>query len=264
MDVHVTTYTLSGETYTLVIIRDITERKRAEETLKQTNAELTAVNRELEAYSYAVSHDLRAPLRAIEGFSNAIIEDYGATLNEDVKNYLNRVVSASKRMSQLIDAMLNIARLTKREMGEKAVDLSGLAEIASHDLRKRDPARIADFVIAKGLKAQGDREMLNTVIENLLDNAWKFTGRHPAAKIEFGATESNGKTIYFVRDDGAGFDMQYADKHFHPFKRLHSESEFPGLGIGLAIAHRIILRHGGRLWAESAPEKGATFYFTLG
>ena len=204
----------------LAIASDITERKRAEEALKQTNAELTTVNRELEAYSYAVSHDLRAPLRAIEGFSTAIIEDYGATLNEEAKNYFNRVVSASRRMSQLIDAMLKMARLTKGEIREKTIDLSGLAEIASHDLRKRDPARIVDFVIAKGLKAQGDREMLNTVIENLFDNAWKFTSRHPAAKIEFGATGSNGKTIYFVRDDGAGFDMQYADKHFHPFKRL--------------------------------------------
>ena len=242
---------------------DVSALKLAEEALKQSNAELAVANSDLEAFSYAVSHDLRAPLRAIEGFTTAIIEDHGASLNESAKDHFNRVVSASRRMSQLIDAMLNMARLTKGEMREKTVDLSGLAEIAAHELRKRDPGRSADFVIAPGLKAQGDREMLNTVVENLLDNAWKFTGKHPAATIEFGASESNGKMVFFVRDDGAGFDVQFADKLFMPFHRFHSSGEFPGLGIGLAIVHSIIARHNGRIWAESAQEKGATFFFTL-
>jgi PAS domain S-box-containing protein len=247
----------------VIFSEDITEHKKFEETLMQTNAELAAVNRELESYSYTVSHDLRAPLRAIEGFTTAILEDYGSTLNDTTKDYFNRVISASKRMSQLIDAMLNMARLTKGEIRQKTVDLSGLVEIAAYELRKRDPDRLVEFVIAKGLKARGDRDMLNTVIENLLDNAWKFTSKHPTAKIEFGFTDINGQGAFFVRDDGAGFEMKFADKLFKPFKRLHTESEFPGLGMGLTIAYRIIERHGGRIWGEGNVEKGATLYFKL-
>ena len=252
------------------IFTDITARKKAEETLrsahdelKRRSYELAAVNRELEEFSYSVSHDLRAPLRTIEGFTGAILEDYGASLDGAAKGYFNRVVSASRRMAQLIDALLNMARQTKVELRENTVDLSGLAEIAVHALRKRDPGRTVDISIGKDLKARGDRDMLTTVIENLLDNAWKFTGRHSTAKIEFGALDKDGTKIFFIKDDGAGFDMQFAQKMFMPFRRLHAESEFPGLGMGLAIAYRIILRHEGRIWAESEPEKGATFYFTL-
>jgi PAS domain S-box-containing protein len=251
-------------------VSDVSERKQAEEEVRRLNKdlqrslfELKAVNIELEAYSYSVSHDLRAPLRHIDGFTRAILEDCAPALNETCKDHCNRVVSASRRMAQLIDALLNMARLTKRERREKSVELSGLAEVVIHELRKKQPERQVEVAIAPRLKVRGDTDMLRTVLENLLDNAWKFTSKHPAAKIEFGSTESGGRTVYFVHDDGAGFDIRYADKLFQPFKRMHTEYEFPGLGIGLAIAHRIIIRHGGRIWAEGNVEKGATFYFTL-
>jgi PAS domain S-box-containing protein len=233
------------------------------EERKRARYELEAVNIDLEAFSYSVSHDLREPLRSIEGFTTAILEDCAPTLNDTAKDYFNRVVAASRRMSQLIDALLIMARLTRGELVEKVVNLSEITEVTTHEIRKKQPERRVEFVIAPGIKVRGDMDMLRIVIENLLDNAWKFTDRHPTAKIEFGTVDMDGRMVYFVRDDGAGFDMQYADKLFQPFKRIHTESEFPGLGIGLAIAHRIILRHNGRLWAESAPEKGATFYFTL-
>jgi PAS domain S-box-containing protein len=251
-------------------IIDVTEQKRAEEEvlrlndeLKRTVYELEAVNKELEGFSYSVSHDLRTPLRSIEGFTAAILEDSAATLSGTSADYFQRVLSASRRMSQLIDAMLSLARLTKGELREKTVSLSDQAEVIAQDLQKKDPAREVRFIIAKGVKARGDMDMLHTVLENLLDNALKFTGKHSSATIEFGATQKERKTVYFVRDDGAGFMMQYADKLFQPFQRLHTPVEFPGLGIGLAMVKRIILRHGGRIWAESAPEQGATFYFTL-
>jgi PAS domain S-box-containing protein len=244
-------------------ITDISGRKRAEDALKQANKELAVVNKELEGFSYSVSHDLRTPLRSIEGFTAAILEESAGTLSGTSVDYFQRVLSASRRMSQLIDAMLNLARLTKSELREKTVDLSDLAEAIARELQKKDPTRRVRFVIAKGVKAKGDMDMLQTVLENLLDNAWKFSGKHPSATIEFGAAQKEGKTAYFVRDDGAGFMMHYADKLFQPFQRLHTPVEFPGIGIGLAMVKRIINRHGGKIWAESAPEQGATFYFTL-
>ncbi len=254
----------------LGIHRDITERKRAEEALRSTHAELEsrayeldALNRELESFSYTVSHDLKAPLRSIEGFTKAILEDYVERLDETGRDYLMRVHSASKRMSHLIEAMLNMARLTRGAIQERTVDLSALAQVTAQEIRKQAPGRQVEFIIQKNVKTKGDQDMLQVMLENLLDNAWKFTSKHPTAKIEFGTMNMDGKTVCFVRDDGVGFDMAFSDKLFKPFKRLHTESEFPGIGIGLAIAHRIILRHNGRLWAESAPEKGATFYFTL-
>jgi PAS domain S-box-containing protein len=261
-----------ASTITLAIenARLFEERRRAEERvnnlneeLKRSLFELEAVNIELESFSYSVSHDLRAPLRSIEGFTTAIIEDCAATLDETGRDYFNRIVAASRRMSQLIDAMLHMARLTRSEIREQVVNLSALAEGIVPELKRGQPGRQAAFIIAPELKVQGDTGMLRIVLENLLDNAFKFTNRHRTANIEFGSTEMEGKTVYFVRDDGAGFDMRYADKLFNPFKRLHTESEFPGIGIGLATAHRIISRHNGRIWAESEPEKGATFYFTL-
>ncbi len=251
-------------------ISDVTEQKRAEEEvlrlndeLKRTVSELEAVNKELEGFSYSVSHDLRTPLRSIEGFTAAILEDSAATLSGTSADYFQLVLSASRRMSQLIEAMLSMARLTKGKLREKTVSLSDLAEVIAHELQKKDPARRVQFIITKEVKTRGDMDMLRTVLENLLDNAWKFTGKHPSATIEFGTTQKEGKTVYFVRDDGAGFMMEYADKLFQPFKRLHTADEFPGIGIGLAMVKRIILRHGGRIWAESTPEQGATFYFTL-
>jgi PAS domain S-box-containing protein len=263
MDVKVTTFTLAPDIYTLVIIRDITERRKAEDGLKQAGAELAAVNRDLEAFSYAVSHDLRAPLRSIEGFTDAILEDHVASLDETAKDYFQRVTSASRRMSQLIDAMLNMARLTRTELNENSVNLSDVAEVAAHKLRTKEPGRKVEFIIAKGVKARGDISLLNAVMENLFGNSWKFSAKKPFATIEFGSTLFDGKEVYFVRDDGAGFSMKYADKLFTPFRRLHTETEFPGIGIGLATVQRIIHRHGGRIWAEGELEKGATFYFTL-
>jgi PAS domain S-box-containing protein len=242
---------------------ELAERRKAEDAVKQANTELAVANRELEAFSYAVSNGLKAPLRVIEGFSRAILEDHATMLTGAAKDYFERINSASLRMSQLIDALLNMARLTTAELREKSVDLSDLAGVIVHELRNKQPERQVEIVIAPGLKARGDTDMLRTVLENILDNAWKLTSRNPTARIEFGATESGGTTVYFVRDNGAGFDMQYAENLFQPFNRLHEESEFPGLGIGLAIAHRIIMRHGGRFWAESEVGKGSTFYFTI-
>ena len=187
-----------------------------------------------------MSNDLRAPLRSIEGFTSAITEDYAASLDQTAKDYFNRVISASGRMSQLIDAMLNMARLTRGELMEKTVNLSDMAEVVAYELGKKYPDRRVECVIAKGIKVQGDIDMLRVVIENLMDNAWKFTGGHEQAKIEFGVMQANGKDVYFVRDDGAGFNMEFAGKLFEPFKRLHSESEFPGIGIGLATVRKII------------------------
>ena len=249
---------------------DITARKQAEETLKTAHTELAnrayeleAVNRELEAFSYTVSHDLKTPLRSIDGFTRAILEDYSDKLDSAGRDYLKRVNAATLRMNQLIDAMLNMARLTRGELHERTVDLSSLVQIVAHDLEKQDPERRVEFVIAENLKVTGDATMLELLLQNLIENAWKFTRKHEAAKIEFGAVDMNGTKVHYVRDDGAGFDMQFADKLFMPFKRLHAEAEFPGLGIGLAIAHRIILRHNGRIWAEGEVGKGAVFYFTL-
>ncbi len=237
-------------------VSDVTERKRA-------RFELEAVNIELEAFCQSISHDLRAPLRSIGGFTTAILEDCASTLDETGRDYLNRIVSASRRMSQLIDALLTLARLTRGEVKQMDVNLSALAEVIVQELGKKQPERQVKFIIAPGAKARGDITMLRIVLENLLTNAWKFTGNHTTAKIEFGTIQMEGRTVYFVRDDGAGFLMEFAGKLFKPFQRLHGGGEFPGLGIGLATADRIISRHGGRLWAESNVEKGATFYFTL-
>jgi PAS domain S-box-containing protein len=243
--------------------RELAARKILEEMLKQSNAELETVNKELEVFAETVSNDLRAPLRSIEGFIQALMEDRGDRLDEVGRDYCRRVYSASRRMAQLIEAMQSMARLTTGELREGVVNLSATARVVFYELKKKDPGRKVDFIVAEGLKANGDTDMLRLVIENLLDNAWKFTGKHPSAKIEFGAAELAGEKAYFVRDDGAGFSMEYADRLFQPFHRVHASADFPGIGIGLAIAHNIVRRHGGRMWAEAAVEKGATFYFTL-
>jgi len=245
------------------IVRDITERKAAEETLRRYAAQLESANAELEAFAYSVSHDLRAPLRSLDGFSQALLEDYADRLDAQGTDYLRRVRSGSQRMAQLIDDLLNLSRVTRAQMRVGSVDLSALAEGIATELQKSDPSRRVEFAIAPALLAQADPGLLGVVLENLLGNAWKFTGKRLGARIEVGVTPHNGRPTYFVRDNGAGFDMTYADKLFGAFQRLHRSGEFEGTGIGLATVQRIIHRHGGRIWAEAAPDQGATFYFTL-
>jgi PAS domain S-box-containing protein len=254
-----------------IYFNDITERKQVEreieklnETLRQHAQQLEAANKELEAFSYSVSHDLRAPLRSIDGFSQALLEDYNEKLDSHGKSYLERVRAATQRMGQLIDDMLDLSRVTRTEMRQEKVDISALAEAIALELKSSAPERKAEFVIRRGLCATGDARLLRVVLQNLLGNAWKFTSKRHAAQIEFGATaRPDGKTAFFVRDNGAGFDMAYAHKLFGVFQRLHGMAEFEGTGVGLATVQRIIRRHGGEAWAEGKVEEGAAFYFTL-
>jgi PAS domain S-box-containing protein len=252
------------------IARDITELRRSEQAIVKLTTELSqralaleAANKELESFSYSVSHDLRAPLRAINGFAEALLEDCASNLDDQGKNYLRRVCAASKHMGELIDDLLSLSRVTRAELRRETVDLSALASSIAAELKQTDPQRAVNFTISSGLLAEGDAGLLRVALQNLLENAWKFTAMQPQAKIEFGLAKQNGKAGYFVRDNGAGFDMDYADKLFGPFQRLHSTTEFEGTGIGLATVQRIIRRHGGRVWAEGELNRGATFYFSL-
>lgn len=264
-----------GKVVGLVMIsRDITDRKMAEEEIRMLNAQLEqrvkertaqldAANKELEAFSYSVSHDLRTPLRSIDGFAHAIAEDYQDRLDDTGRAYINRMRLAVKKMTELIEAMLSLSRMTRGEIQHEAVDLSMIARKISDELKAKEPQRQVEFIIQDGIVANGDARMLNIVLDNLISNAWKFTSKHPVARIEFGEKVFEGNTEYFVRDDGAGFDKSYDAKLFSAFSRLHTEAEFPGIGIGLATVARIIHRHGGKVRAEGAVEKGATFYFSL-
>jgi PAS domain S-box-containing protein len=238
----------------VVNTRDITERKRAEE-------ELRAANEELKAFSYSVSHDLRAPLRSIDGFSLILLEDHQESLDEVGRDYLRRVKAASQRMQRLIDALLDLARVTSAELRRERVYLSALAREVSEELLRGDPAREVAFAIQKELEVEGDPRLLRIVLENLLGNAFKFTRYQSNAKIEVGFDADSG--AYRVRDNGAGFEMAHAGNLFVPFSRLHREEEFDGTGIGLATVARIVRRHGGTVWAEGEPGEGAVVYFTL-
>lgn len=254
---------------------DVSERNRAAAEIRQLNAqleqrvvertaELAAATREMEAFSYSVSHDLRAPLRHMNGFSQALLEDYGGRLDDHARNYLERIMAASRRMSQLIDDLLSLGRISRSELCLSHLDLTALARGILAELAAGDPARQVTQRVAAGLTAFGDPVLVKVLLDNLLGNAWKYTGRTAAAVIEFGVTGEAGERVFFVRDNGAGFDMQYADKLFHPFQRLHSAQEFEGTGIGLATVKRIAQRHGGRVWADGTVGAGATVYFTLG
>jgi light-regulated signal transduction histidine kinase (bacteriophytochrome) len=234
-----------------------------EQRVTDRTAQLEAANRELESFSYSVSHDLRAPLRSIDGFSQALLEDYEDRLDEDGKDFLRRVRAASRRMVQLIDDLLNLARVARAEVRREPVDMSALARSIAEELRQSEPERQVEFAIADGVVLNGDAPLLRIVLEDLLGNAWKFTSRRARAQIEFGTAQRDEKPVYFVRDDGAGFDPSRAARLFGPFQRLHGSAEFPGTGIGLATVQRIIRRHGGEISAESAVDQGATFYFTL-
>jgi PAS domain S-box-containing protein len=245
------------------VAKDMTEHKRAEGALLAAKAAAEASSKELEAFSYSVAHDLRAPLRAVDGFSQVVLDRYGDRLDEQGRDYLQRVRGGSRRMGQLIDDLLNLSRITRAKMRVESVDLTSLAREIAEELQRTQPGRKAEFVIAEGLTAAGDPDLLRVVLVNLLGNAWKYTGKKPAARIEFGAESREGAAAYFVRDDGAGFDMAFSNKLFMPFNRLHSASEFEGTGIGLATVQRVIERHGGRVWGEGEVEKGATFRFTL-
>ncbi len=245
------------------ILSDITERKLAERQILLRTAQLEAANEELDAFSYSVSHDLRAPLRSIDGFSQALLEDGADGLDGQGKDHLHRIRAATQRMGLLIDDLLNLSRVTRAEIHAERLDISALARSIAAEFQKTQPERRMEFRIEDGLETTADARLLRLVLENLLGNAWKFTSKRASACIEFGKTHLNGAHAYFVRDDGAGFDPAYADKLFGAFQRLHAVTEFPGTGVGLATVQRIIHRHGGRVWAEGAVERGATFYFTL-
>jgi signal transduction histidine kinase len=235
-----------------------------ERLVAQRTADLTATNHELSAFAYSVSHDLRAPLRAIDAFSQALLEDYAAALAPQGQDYLRRVRANAARMGQLIDDLLQLSRLTRVEMQLEAVDVSAMARAIATDLQRSEPRRAVTFTVEPGVTARADPRLVRVLLENLIGNAWKYTSRHPTAQIAIGRLRERGETVYFIRDDGAGFDLAYADKLFRPFQRLHTTDEFEGAGVGLATAQRVVRRHGGRIWADAAPERGATFFFTLG
>ena len=240
------------------------EARELAETRAELVRDLEHKNRELESFSYAVSHDLRAPLRRIESFGRAVQESQAARLDDAGRRYLDRVREASRQMSQLIDDVLYLARVTRAEMREQELDLSALVTLLLDRMLEAEPGRQVEIKVRPGVTVTADGQLLRIAVENLLENAWKFTSKTPAARIEFGVTNMAGEPTYFVRDNGAGFDMAYADRLFGPFQRLHSSSEFPGTGIGLATVQRIIHRHGGRVWAEGMPGQGATLHFTIG
>ncbi|MFP4385232.1 MAG: sensor histidine kinase [Spirochaetia bacterium] len=255
-------------------VKDITKMKRTEKELQdltkdlekrvlQRTRQLEAANKELEAFSYSASHDLRAPLRGIDGFSHALMEDYGKALDGPALDYLKRIRSSTQRMASIIEDLISLSRISRSEMNHQYVNLSKLVTDAAGELKKSAPDRKAEFIINNGLYTNGDQRFLRIVMENLIGNAWKYTGKRETARIEFGSFSSAGKRVFYIKDNGSGFDMQYADQLFAPFRRLHNSSDFPGTGIGLATVMRIIHRHGGSIWAHGEIDNGATFYFTL-
>ena len=236
--------------------------QQLEQRVQERTAQLQAINRELEAFCYSVSHDLRAPLRSIRGFSEVLLDRYRVQLDERGQEYLERISQSSEQMDTLIEDLLKLSRVSRSELHLQTVNLSDLVGSIAADLVKSEPGRVVEFVIAPDIQARGDERLLRVALDNLLQNAWKFSSREPRARIEFGLT-AEPESAFYVRDNGAGFDMAYADRLFGVFQRLHSLREFPGTGVGLATVQRIINRHGGRVWATGAVNQGATFFFTL-
>lgn len=234
-----------------------------EDLVKARTVALEAANKDLESFSYSVSHDLRAPLRGIDGFSQILIDDYGQLLDAEGKEHLERIRNGAQRMADLIDDILELSRVTRRTLERESLDLSAMAAEIMERLKKTNAGRPVETHIQASMLANGDRHLLEIAMQNMLDNAWKYTSKTPQARIEVGCRQNGAETVYYINDNGAGFDMQYSDKLFKAFQRLHSVDEFPGTGIGLATVYRVIDRHGGRVWAEAEPDKGATFYFTL-
>ncbi len=252
------------------VARDITNRKRTEDALARAKEAAEAASRELEAFSYSVAHDLRAPLRGMNGFAQVLLERHRAPLEAEGQDWLEEIALNGRRMKDLIDGLLALAKMSRGELRREEVglqrehaDLSGIVGEVMDRLRTAEPHRVVEVRVQDGLGADVDPRLARALFENLLGNAWKFTSKRPAARIEFGAVEKDGAVVFSVRDNGAGFDMAYAGKLFAPFQRLHTADEFAGTGIGLATVQRIVHRHGGRIWAEGVVDGGATFYFTI-
>ena len=274
MNIGVEPFIMNGCKRWCIAMDDVTERKVVEERIRSFNVELEqrvrertveldASTKELEAFSYSVSHDLRAPLRAIDGFGHALLEDCEDKLDEQGKDYLRRIRAATQRMGTLIDDLLRLSRLTRTEMLVEKVNLTEIAWSIVNELQKSQPERTVKIEIADGLEVTADPKLIRIALENLLGNAWKFTGKRPDATIELGSTTEGGKNAYYVRDNGAGFDMAYVNKLFIPFQRLHSMEEYPGTGVGLGTVQRIMHRHGGKVWAEGQVDHGATFHLSF-
>lgn len=271
---HDLTALIAGSTPVTVAASDLAhlrgDLEARDRQLDERSAELNHAQRELDSFSYSVSHDLRAPLRVVDGFATIVLEDYGdrgKPLDDLGRDHLRRIVAASQRMNSMIDTLLSLSRMTSKELSRERVDLTQIARELSDDLRAQDHTRAVEFVFGPNLKVDGDSTLLRLVLQNLIGNAWKFSARTPQARIEFGARDEAGVRTYFVRDNGAGFDMRFAEKLFGMFQRFHSANEFAGTGVGLATVQKIVRRHGGRIWAEAIPTPneghGATFYFTL-